>query len=126
MIKDLLVNLCQIVAALFVSGGVFFFITTTIGILRMPDPYNRGHAAGKGDSPALILCLVGCWLYWLTVNWIESIKIILIVIFMLFANPIAIHSILRVCYKTKRKPVNGTTFDLLDSDINTHQDQSRQ
>lgn len=86
-------------------AGSFFFIAATVGVLRMPDAYNRGHVAGKGDSPGFILCLGGVWLYWLTINPLQSLKILVIIVFMLFANPIAIHSILRLCFRT------GTALD---------------
>ncbi|MCL6582468.1 MAG: monovalent cation/H(+) antiporter subunit G [bacterium] len=103
----------QILAAVFIIAGVFFFIAATVGIIRMPDPYNRAHAAGKGDSPGFLLSLTGVWLYWLTINPAESFKILLIILFMLFANPIAVHAILRFCYRTGVPWVKETTVHLL-------------
>ncbi|MEW6381852.1 MAG: monovalent cation/H(+) antiporter subunit G [bacterium] len=105
--------LLQIVAGIFITGGVFFFVAATVGIIRMPDPYNRAHAAGKGDGPGFLLSLTGVWLYWLTINPLESLKILLILVFMLFSNPIAVHAILRFCYKTGVPWVKGTTVNLL-------------
>jgi multicomponent Na+:H+ antiporter subunit G len=95
------VSTLRILGAILLLAGSFFFIAATVGVLRMPDPYNRGHVASKGDSPGFILCLGGVWLYWLTINPLQSLKILVIIAFMLFANPIAIHSILRLCYRTK-------------------------
>jgi len=103
----------QILAGIFIIGGVFFFVAATVGIIRMPDPYNRAHTAGKGDSPGLLLSLTGVWFYWLTINPIESLKILMVIIFMLFANPIAVHAILRFCYKTNVPWMEGTTLHLL-------------
>ena len=102
------------IASVCIICGIFFFICATIGIIRMPDPYNRAHTAGKGDSPGFLFCLLGIWLYWLTINPWQSLKIVVILIFMLMANPIAIHNILRFCYKTKIPPVSGTTFNGID------------
>lgn len=106
-------TLLRILAGIFIIGGVFFFIAATIGVIRMPDPYNRAHTAGKGDSPGFVFSLLGVWFYWLTINPVESIKILIIIIFMLLANPIAVHVILHFCYKTKIPWTDETTFHLL-------------
>ncbi len=111
-----LTTLLKLLAGIFIIGGLFFFIAATVGVIRMPDPYNRAHTAGKGDSPGFLLSLFGVWFYWLTINPVESLKILVIIIFMLFANPIAVHSILRFCFKTKTQWVEETTFHVLDQD----------
>ncbi|MGA1869202.1 MAG: monovalent cation/H(+) antiporter subunit G [bacterium] len=99
-----------LISSICIICGIFFFICATVGIIRMPDPYNRAHTAGKADSPGFLFCLFGIWLYWLTINPWQSAKILFILLFLLLANPIAIHNILRFCYKTKIPPVSGTTF----------------
>ena len=103
----------RFLAGIFILGGVFFFVCATVGVIRMPDSYNRAHTSGKGDSPGLLLSLLGVWLYWLTINPVESIKILVILGFMLLANPIVVHAILRFCYKTKIPWTEGTTFHLI-------------
>ncbi|MEW5801969.1 MAG: monovalent cation/H(+) antiporter subunit G [bacterium] len=108
-----LIVMLQILAGIFIVGGIFFFVAATVGVIRMPDPYNRAHTAGKGDSTGFLLSLIGVWFYWLTINPIRSLKILMIIIFMMFANPIAVHAILRFCYKTKVPWVEGTTMHLL-------------
>jgi len=111
----MIVILAQIVAMVFMLVGIVFFIAATVGILRMPCPYTRGHVAGKGDSPGFLLSLTGLWIYWLTINPIESIKILVIIIFMLFVNPIVIHILLRYCRKAGVEPCPGTTFHLIET-----------
>ena len=103
--------LLRFAGVLLIFAGAFFFVAATVGVIRMPDPYNRGHVAGKGDSPGFLLCLTGIWLYWLTVSPAESVKVLLIILFMLFANPIAVHSILRLCYRQGVKFAPGTKFE---------------
>jgi multicomponent Na+:H+ antiporter subunit G len=105
---DIIVTASRVLGIILLLSGVFFFIAATFGILRMPDPYNRGHVASKADSPGFILCLLGSWLYWVTINPLQSFKILLIIVFMLFANPIAIHSILRLCFRTGITPHPST------------------
>lgn len=110
----MITTLVYLIAVILMTGGIVFFIAATVGILRMPCPYTRGHVAGKGDSPGFLLSLTGLWVYWLTVNPIESIKILVIIVFMLFANPIVIHILLRYCRKAGVKPCKETTFHLLE------------
>jgi multicomponent Na+:H+ antiporter subunit G len=107
---DLLVYSTQILGILLIFAGAFFFIAATVGVIRMPDPYNRGHVAGKGDSPGFLLCLGGIWLYWMTISPGESLKVLVITFFMLLANPIAVHSILRLCFHRGVKFCDGTVF----------------
>ncbi|MFH1288188.1 MAG: monovalent cation/H(+) antiporter subunit G [bacterium] len=107
---------CQILASILIFSGLFFFITATVGVIRMPDLYNRGHVSGKGDSPGFLLALSGVWLYWLTINPIQSLKILLILFFMLFTNPIVIHAILRVSFRKNMPFVEGTTEQYLEKD----------
>ena len=106
-------TILRFLAGISILGGVFFFVCATVGVIRMPDPYNRAHTAGKGDSPALLLSLLGVWFYWITINPFESIKILVILVFMLLANPIAVHAILLFCYKAKIPWIKNTTFHLL-------------
>ena len=40
-------------SVLFLFGGLFFFFTATVGLLRFPDFYTRLHATGKGDTLGL-------------------------------------------------------------------------
>lgn len=103
-------TLFQVLASIMLFIGAFFFIAATVGVIRMPDPYNRGHVAGKGDSPGFLMCLFGIWLYWMTISPSESIKVLVIIVFMLCANPIAIHSILRLCFLQEVEFCDGTAF----------------
>lgn len=109
-----LLTILRFLAGIFILGGVFFFVCATVGVIRMPDSYNRAHTAGKGDSPGLLLSLLGVWLYWLTINPMESIKVLVILVFMLLANPIVVHVILRFCYKTQIPWTEDTTFHLFE------------
>lgn len=72
-------------------GGLFFFTTSTIGLLRFPDFFTRLHATGKGDTLAVLLCLLGITFHeGLNIN---GIKILFIAVFMFLAQPTATHAI---------------------------------
>ena len=95
----------EIVAGLFVLTGVFFFIVSTIGLLRFPDIYTRLHATAKGDTLGIGLCLVGSMIY-LGFS-ITSLKVLVIILFVWITNPSAAHLIAKSAYKAGVAPKEG-------------------
>jgi multicomponent Na+:H+ antiporter subunit G len=92
----------QIVSIPFLLGGFFFFLAATVGLLRFPDFFCRLHATGKGDTLAVLLCLVGLSIYeGLTLT---SLKIIFIAVFMFLAQPTATHAISRAALRCGLQP----------------------
>ena len=83
----------KILAVMFMIGGLFFFLTATIGILRFPDFFTRLHATGKGDTLAVFLFLIGFSLY--EGFTLTSLKILIIAVFMFLAQPTATHALSR-------------------------------
>lgn len=83
----------DIIAVLFMLGGLFFFFTGTVGLLRFPDVYTRMHATGKSDTLGAQLILIGLAI---ANGWeVASAKLILIFAFMMLANPTATHAMIR-------------------------------
>ena len=84
-------------AGFFIVAGIFFFAIGVIGVLRFPDFYSRLHAAGKCDSLASVLVIVGIALYNLAdfspANLLVSLKILAIAAFVFVASPAATHAI---------------------------------
>lgn len=84
---------------LFLVLGLCLFTIGVIGVLRLPDFYSRLHAAGKSDSLAALLVLIGVALYNLQQfsldNLLVSIKIMFIAVFIYVASPTATHAITR-------------------------------
>jgi multicomponent Na+:H+ antiporter subunit G len=53
---SLVVDLFSIVA---IGAGVFFFLASTVGLLRFPDALSRLHALTKADNLGLGLVVLG-------------------------------------------------------------------
>jgi multicomponent Na+:H+ antiporter subunit G len=87
----------SIIAALLIVVGLFFFAIGVLGILRFPDFYTRLHAAGKCDSLASVLVVLGVALFNLQefsgANLLVSIKIMFVAAFVFVASPTATHAI---------------------------------
>lgn len=88
----------DIIASLFVLGGLFFFIVGTIGLLRMPDVYSRMHATTKCDTLGVSLIMTGI-IVGQGLSWV-TLKLVLIIIFIWLTTPTAAHAIARAAYDT--------------------------
>ena len=95
-------NIVHLLSMFFLFGGLFFFFTATVGLLRFPDFFTRLHATGKGDTLAVFLSLIGLALY--EGFSLVSLKIIFIAVFVFIAQPTATHAISRAGMKRGLKP----------------------
>lgn len=88
--------------------GLFFFLGTSVGLIRFPDFYSRMHAAGKGDTLSSILLLSGLAIYHMHHMSFDSllvaVKIIFICVFIFVASPTATHAIMDAGYESQVKP----------------------
>ncbi|PWG65129.1 monovalent cation/H(+) antiporter subunit G [Sediminicurvatus halobius] len=87
---ELLVNILS--AVLLLTGGVFAVIGG-LGLLRFPDFYTRLHAGGVTDTLAPLLIVAGLVLQ--SGFSLLSLKLLLILLFLLFTTPTASHALAR-------------------------------
>lgn len=76
----------------------------TVGLLRLPDIYNRLHATTKCDTLGAGLILLSLALQ---SDLAVAIRLSLLIVFILITNPTAAHVIARAAYKTGIEPVLG-------------------
>jgi len=97
-----------ILAGILILIGLFFFAIGVLGILRFPDFYSRLHAAGKSDSLAAVLVIIGVAIYNLQDpsfgNLLVSLKIMLIAVFIYVASPTATHALTKTALIIGIKP----------------------
>jgi len=88
--------------AVLLTGG-FLVITGGIGLLRFPDLYTRMHAASVTDTGGAGLVLLGLMLQaGLTV---VTVKLALILWFLLFTGPVSSHVLAKAALHGKLEPV---------------------
>lgn len=92
----------KILACIFLLGGFFFISVAAIGVIRLPDFYSRLHASGKSETLGMALSLIGLALY--EGFNLTSAKLLLIMFFIMLANPIGTHMISRAAYKSGLQP----------------------
>ncbi len=92
----------DIVSWLFIGFGGLFSLTAGIGILRLPDFYTRMHAVGIGDTLGVGLITVGLMFQ---AGWtMPTIKLILILVFLLFTSPTASYALANAAVNAGLKP----------------------
>jgi multicomponent Na+:H+ antiporter subunit G len=82
--------------------GAFFFLTGTVGYLRLPDFFTRMHAIGKSDTLGAFLSMLGVACF--TGLTLLSIKIVLVAVFIVIANPTATHAMARAALSAGLRP----------------------
>jgi multicomponent Na+:H+ antiporter subunit G len=87
--------------ALIVSGGLFAMVGG-IGILRLPDVFTRMHAAGVTDTLGAGLILGGLMIQ--GGLSITTIKLALILVFMLFTSPTSTYALANAALTAGVKP----------------------
>ena len=87
----------NLLVAVFIAAGLFFFLVGTVGLLRFPDALTRAQGAAKADTLGAVLCLSGLMIY----NGLDisNLKILMAIIFLWTTNPTATHMIARAINK---------------------------
>ncbi len=89
-------------AVILMLGGAFFLVVSCLGLMRLPDYYSRNHAVGKSETLGIMLVLAGLAVY--NGFTLTSFKLVLILIFVMIANPTATHIILRAALRSGLQP----------------------
>jgi len=81
------------IAYLFIILGLVFIFFGTLGIIRFPDIYTRLQTSSKCDAAGAVALLVGLMIR----EGLDSLslRILLILVFLLLTNPVASHAIAR-------------------------------
>ena len=97
-----------------IGGGVAIFgslvlFVSSLGLVRMPDAYNRIQVGTKASTMGAMLSVSA--LFFLHPNWIG--KLIILVLFILITNPVSSHVLARAAYLVKAPFSDRTVVDQL-------------
>ena len=87
----------EILSMIFVVGGLFFLFVGAVGLIRLPDVYNRMHAVGKCDTLGAGFMLIGLMIIADSFSVIIKLSIILLLIIVI--NPVVTHLMAKVSYE---------------------------
>jgi multicomponent Na+:H+ antiporter subunit G len=101
-----------ILGGLLLVAGAAFLLLGGLGLVRMPDVFNRIQAGTKATTLGTLLSLAGAAC--LQPDW--SVKLLLIGLFILFTNPISSQVLARAAHRTGAAQTSKTSVDKLAED----------
>jgi len=93
--------------------GTFFYFLSTLGLIRMPDVYNRMQTSTKSATLGSLGVIIGVGLWAVgkgySVSWISMT--IIIAAFILLTNPISAHVLIKAAYEKGIPLWHGSVVD---------------
>jgi len=89
-------------------GSIFLFLGA-LGVVRMPDTYNRIQAGTKATKLGSILTLLGIGIY--NTQWLP--QMIILIVFIALTNPLSSHALARAAHFRGIPLTRGTIIDRL-------------
>ncbi|MFA9480179.1 monovalent cation/H(+) antiporter subunit G [Phycisphaerales bacterium AB-hyl4] len=102
IIADLLALICMAI-------GLFFMLVGAIGTVRMPDAYNRLHAATKCSTLGLLGLLLAAVFHLGDVGVL--VRAVLTMLFVFVSNPVGAHLLAKAALAVKTPQWDGTLSD---------------
>jgi multicomponent Na+:H+ antiporter subunit G len=96
-----------IIGMILVILGLSFQVLGALGLIRLPDVYNRLQAATKSITLGAISIALGVGI----IDTSLLTKAILVAVFLLITNPISSHAIARGAYRSKVPLWKGSVVD---------------
>jgi len=93
----------SILISMLILFGSFLIFTGILGIVRLPDVFCRMHAATKGPTLGIMLIMLASIIFYATAGGHEGsfyTRNILIILFILFTNPVGAHMLSKNAYKS--------------------------
>ncbi|MBU0501230.1 MAG: monovalent cation/H(+) antiporter subunit G [Gammaproteobacteria bacterium] len=103
----------DIIGGLLMVAGTAFLLLGGLGLIRMPDVYNRIQAGTKATTLGTLLTLAG--VACLRPEWL--LKLLLIGFFMLFTNPLSSQVLARAAHRIGEDKAPATRIDRLAEDL---------
>jgi multicomponent Na+:H+ antiporter subunit G len=100
-------EILTIIGYIFLSVGAIFLLLGGLGILRMPDYYTRVQAGTKASTLGAMSTIIG--VAFLQPDW--TVKLLVILMFIAFTNPLSSHVLARATYKMGQKPLSKENID---------------
>ncbi len=105
-------GLIEILGGVLLVTGTAFLLFGGIGLVRMPDVFNRIQAGTKATTLGTLLSLMG--VACMRPEW--GLKLLVIGLFLLFTNPLSSQVLARAAHRTRGRRSKATTVDLLLED----------
>lgn len=95
------ITVIEVVVGVLVMAGTVMTLISSLGIIRLPDVYNRAHASTKSATLGILCILSGAFLYFFFTHGVSSIRLLLGIVFVFLTAPVAGHLIIRSAHRSK-------------------------
>lgn len=106
-------SLLDLTGGILLVAGASFLFFGGLGVLRMPDLFNRIQAGAKTTTLGTLLILAGT--AFLHPEW--GLKLLLIGLFLLFTNPLSSQVLARAAHRVGVEKSSKTSVDMLAEDL---------
>jgi len=99
--------------------GTFFYFLSTLGLIRMPDVYNRMQTSTKSATLGSLGVIIGTglWAVGKGYSWAWVVQTVIVATFLLLTNPISAHTLIRAAYKRGIPLWQGSVIDKYDEHL---------
>jgi multicomponent Na+:H+ antiporter subunit G len=96
-----------ILSNVLITGGLVFMAISVLGLVRLRDLYTRAHGVAKSETFGLLLVFVGLMVR-PGVDAASVVRLVLVLVFALLANPTAVHALVRAAFRSGALPQIAT------------------
>ena len=122
-------EIIKLLAAIMVFAGGIVALISAIGVVRFKDVFLRIHAATKASTTAVMLTLLGVFIYFIFAQGYVSVRTLLALVFINITSPVGGHLVSRAAYRTGaymyQKEAHANDADL-NADDEMDQQRKRQ
>jgi multicomponent Na+:H+ antiporter subunit G len=104
----------EVIGYVFISFGLIFDLFGCIGLVRLPDVYNRLQASTKCVTLGTCSILFGLFLFWGFTA--AGIKALLCIVFIILTTPVSAHVIARAAHISGVKLWDKSVCDKYEED----------
>jgi len=106
----------EIIGYIFITVGLAFDFFGCVGLVRLPDVYNRLQASTKSVTLGTCSILFGLFLF--KGFSAAGIKAIICIIFLILTSPVAAHALARGAHKSGIRLWEGSVCDKYKEEAN--------
>ncbi|QKY69527.1 monovalent cation/H(+) antiporter subunit G [Lentibacillus sp. CBA3610] len=92
-------SVTEVIVSIFLLIGAFFSLLGALGLIRLPDVYNRAHAAGKSSTFGVIFLILATFLFFLFTGEFNA-KLLLAILFVFLTAPLSSLMVSRSAHRT--------------------------
>ncbi|MED4403017.1 monovalent cation/H(+) antiporter subunit G [Metabacillus fastidiosus] len=95
-----MIEISKFIVGYLILQGAILSLIAAIGVIKLPDPYTRNHAASKNATLGIMSILIGVFLYFYFIHGEVNSRILLAILFIFITAPVAGHLISRAAYNS--------------------------